>query len=964
MTTVADIRKQYPQYSDLPDDTLVNGFHAKFYSDIPLEEFHKKVGFSPKEEKPDIGLLAKTAIAVQKGAEEVLPALDIALGIPAFIAKVGATGAVDLAAALSGEEKPLEKGSAVMEKAMEAPWMKAMSAPISYMAGQDVSKGTAIGGVMEKLSGAIEKGAESVSEKTGDTELGQAVKQAADIAMLKGGELAVGAVKGIAKAVSKEKPKAPSIDAEQLARDKLATITKAAPKIPEKRNILGQSKADVQATTDYYNKLWEENQKIGEQPTPEQGPPPVVEAAKEAGIPEEIVTETQKVIATPNKEGLVKQADNIVLERINNIAASSRIIKNTKDTLDTALPELPRREAVSEAIDKGDLSTLSEVDQTTARYVQGLFSEIGERAKAEGVIEGLRENYITHIVDWSKVSESEVIILQQKLLGSLASKESVSGSSRFGKERKHATFEDLQEAIKDTGLEIKTKDVAEIYQSYAMAMERAIENKKMIESLKKIQSEDGSNVDWAMQKATEHSPKGWVHIDSPQLRGYVINPELAPMMKYVFEGKAPGVIAQAALSITQAVKRMNVVGSFFHAKSLTEALYGNTGVFSTVSELGKMSYDKMFGTQHAAINKALEQFHKGGVGDSADAWMHSGLKVEIPEDVSIGVIGQVGKVGDELLAKIGPKTTLGEKSLTAVEKATLGVFDKFTWDYLHTGLKLSVAEKMLEKAKQNHPEVPEAQHRLEIARHLNNSFGGLNWFDIAAQSSTKIGRDLSMNAYSPAGRRGLQMLLFAPDWTVSTLRAFSTAFGKGTGLKGIVKPLKQADYARRYQMRTLFIYATLVNGMNMAVTGHPLWDNRDPTRLEFRDGTSMQLMKHAAEPYHWIADPDKTFSNKLGFIPRSMIVGLGGLEYASPTAPKLLDTSGVGRTLAVAKGALPFQASAAIQAPKGEGIKRAISGTLGFPVYGMTEAQRKEKTKAMYKEKQRQIEEWKRKGGK
>lgn len=43
---ISTIRKQYPQYDDIPDGDLVNGFHSKFYSDIDKGEFHKMVGYS------------------------------------------------------------------------------------------------------------------------------------------------------------------------------------------------------------------------------------------------------------------------------------------------------------------------------------------------------------------------------------------------------------------------------------------------------------------------------------------------------------------------------------------------------------------------------------------------------------------------------------------------------------------------------------------------------------------------------------------------------------------------------------------------------------------------------------------------------------------------------------------------------------------------------------------------------
>ena len=140
-------------------------------------------------------------------------------------------------------------------------------------------------------------------------------------------------------------------------------------------------------------------------------------------------------------------------------------------------------------------------------------------------------------------------------------------------------------------------------------------------------------------------------------------------------------------------------------------------------------------------------------------------------------------------------------------------------------------------------------------------------------------------------------------------------------------------------MKTVLTYLIVVNGLNMVTAGRPIWDNKDPTRLEFEDGTSIQVMKHAAEPYHWITDPLKTLSNKLGFVPKAAGVALTGNEYLGPTAQKLTDPSVLGRAKAIAGSALPFQIQAANTAPEGEGVRRAVMGTLGFPELGATKAQ-------------------------
>ena len=54
---IQDIRKQYPQYSDLSDQVLADGFHKKFYSDIPKTDFYSKIGLNPEPSR--IGKIGK-----------------------------------------------------------------------------------------------------------------------------------------------------------------------------------------------------------------------------------------------------------------------------------------------------------------------------------------------------------------------------------------------------------------------------------------------------------------------------------------------------------------------------------------------------------------------------------------------------------------------------------------------------------------------------------------------------------------------------------------------------------------------------------------------------------------------------------------------------------------------------------------------------------------------------------------
>jgi len=58
MATLAEIREQYPQYSDLSDAALADALYGKFYSDISRKEFDAKLGLKTGPSRPPIGGIA------------------------------------------------------------------------------------------------------------------------------------------------------------------------------------------------------------------------------------------------------------------------------------------------------------------------------------------------------------------------------------------------------------------------------------------------------------------------------------------------------------------------------------------------------------------------------------------------------------------------------------------------------------------------------------------------------------------------------------------------------------------------------------------------------------------------------------------------------------------------------------------------------------------------------------------
>jgi hypothetical protein len=86
MISINDVRKKYPQYSDLSDQQLADSLHSKYYSDMPKEDFYNKIGLSskgasqeipsqPQQQKPIIdlgnkGMMGRIASDVLAGGAE------------------------------------------------------------------------------------------------------------------------------------------------------------------------------------------------------------------------------------------------------------------------------------------------------------------------------------------------------------------------------------------------------------------------------------------------------------------------------------------------------------------------------------------------------------------------------------------------------------------------------------------------------------------------------------------------------------------------------------------------------------------------------------------------------------------------------------------------------------------------------------------------------------------------------
>jgi hypothetical protein len=123
MATLAEFRAQYPQYDSVPDITLADSLHEKFYAKMPKMEFYKTIGLGPAAAIP-----GAENVVTGKTAPEV-SLRDRIMGVietPAVVAGGLASGVVAPLAAMYGElTNPAPQGSAQATAAGEAMAKKA-----------------------------------------------------------------------------------------------------------------------------------------------------------------------------------------------------------------------------------------------------------------------------------------------------------------------------------------------------------------------------------------------------------------------------------------------------------------------------------------------------------------------------------------------------------------------------------------------------------------------------------------------------------------------------------------------------------------------------------------------------------------------------------------------------------------------------------------------------------------------
>lgn len=626
-------------------------------------------------------------------------------------------------------------------------------------------------------------------------------------------------------------------------------------------------------------------------------------------------------------------------ERLKRITNLEKSIKSNKymaesvkgDSSNPIFKKIANQEYYLEKLKSGSQEHLIE----PANKLRELLFKDGVAARDAGVTQGLVYNYFTHLIDSSKSNLPKEATA--KIIENLYKEKPEIFKTDSSNTRIYKTARDLQDRLNSIGANLYVHtDAALVFEAYHKAITTSIAQKGIVDQLKA--TKDGKGNPLITSDPAVAFQNKYVTYNGPgnkQIQGQFVHPSVAPVLDHMFQRADIGAVKDALLQTAMLTKAANVAGSLFHAPSLGLAIAGVSPLlaFKEIVTLG------------SGIRRAVNEFKKADMEPEVNYAMKSGVKLGT-EDINRSIVADTGAWLDSKI--LGNKEgKLVQRITHPLDKYILEKMNTFTWDYMHTGGKLLLFNHLLSNAERNikiekylpdntvNPEWNVARDAVakEIATSVNDTMGGLQWLQAANSIENKFLRNVAIKGTGIESRAWGQIAMFAPDWTVSTLRAFTNSLPKEMlkprtwdikgGVKGIMKPMNKGDLARRYIINTGLLYLTLLNGINMYTAGQYIWENEDPTRILHEDGTTQQLAKHSMESVHWMMDFGSTLQGKLGFAPKA------AMELMDKRSGSILD-----RSVNVAKLALPFSVGSGLNAPEGEGMKRVLLSSAGFPIYG------------------------------
>jgi len=334
--------------------------------------------------------------------------------------------------------------------------------------------------------------------------------------------------------------------------------------------------------------------------------------------------------------------------------------------------------------------------------------------------------------------------------------------------------------------------------------------------------------------------------------------EAEPVLRMLFDAREEGAALKAVSNFNFLQKRFSVGYSFFHAGALLQS--------SVYMSMHPISAGKMFLSALGAgnippfkwfipkwkDNTAAKMLMQDGQGDMLKAATRAGVQFSHPEDIGFNNFYKTWAGAKNWLDKHPSWVSyLAKAGITNLVEKPFRYIDMVTWDRVFNAGKLYAWQtnvmKLLNNPKFKNAPLNEIYKQAAIT--TNDGYGGLNWQQLYMSTNDPILRKMKEYAYRPTGRKWMQRIMFAPDWTTANFRIISRAF-PGFNDNPMSRKLYEA-----YTIRAALIVGTGGAALQQMFTGTSIWDNRDPTRVDLGNGYSISLSKQLFEPLHWATEP-------------------------------------------------------------------------------------------------------------
>ena len=121
MATLAEFRAQYPQYDAVPDITLADSLHQKFYSAIPKMDFYKTIGLGPAAAIPGAENVVTGKAAPEVSLRDrIMGVIETPLALGATLAGGAIAPIVGIAGTLASGKYGTQEGIRAGEEAIKA----------------------------------------------------------------------------------------------------------------------------------------------------------------------------------------------------------------------------------------------------------------------------------------------------------------------------------------------------------------------------------------------------------------------------------------------------------------------------------------------------------------------------------------------------------------------------------------------------------------------------------------------------------------------------------------------------------------------------------------------------------------------------------------------------------------------------------------------------------------------------